>query len=62
MTDFARATEAASQKGHNQFGTLPKWDLSDLYPGKDCPELKADLEKAKADAACVRGGLQGQAR
>ena len=43
-------TETA-QKSHNQFGTLPVWDLSDLYPGKDSAEFKADLEKAKADAA-----------
>ncbi len=26
-------------------GELPEWDLSDLYPGMDSPELKADLER-----------------
>jgi oligoendopeptidase F len=29
-------------------GLLPVWKLSDLYPGKDAPELKTDLEKAAA--------------
>ena len=31
-------------------GNLPQWDLSDLYPGIDSPELEADLKKT-ADAA-----------
>jgi len=29
---------------------LPSWDLSDLYPGLDSPELKRDLEKAAEEA------------
>jgi oligoendopeptidase F len=33
-------------------GALPEWDLNDLYPGTDSPELAADLDKmAKAAAA-----------
>ncbi len=31
-------------------GDLPEWDLGDLYPGPDSPELAADLERAAADA------------
>ncbi len=31
-------------------GELPNWDLSDLYPGMDSPELKADLVRAEEDA------------
>ena len=30
--------------------TLPSWDLSDLYPGMDSPELARDLERAAVDA------------
>ena len=26
-------------------GDLPEWDLADLYPGRDSPELKSDLER-----------------
>jgi oligoendopeptidase F len=29
---------------------LPSWDLSDLYPGLDSPELKRDLERAAIEA------------
>ncbi|HYG86072.1 MAG TPA: M3 family oligoendopeptidase [Azospirillum sp.] len=29
-------------------GQLPTWDLRDLYPGMDSPELKADLERMEA--------------
>jgi oligoendopeptidase F len=52
--------QTATQKGHNEFGALPKWDLSDLYPGKDSAELKADLEKAKADAAAFEADYKGK--
>ena len=32
-------------------GELPEWDLSDLYPAPDGPELARDLERL--DAACT---------
>src|ERR1044072_4595638 len=32
-------------------GALPEWNLTDLYPAMDAPELKRDL--ARADADCV---------
>ena len=51
---------AAAQKGHNQFGNLPVWDLSDLYPGGDSPQFEADLEKAKADAARFEATYKGR--
>jgi oligoendopeptidase F len=51
-------TQAAS-KGHNQFGTLPVWDLSDLYPGQDSPEFNAALEQAKADAVRFEADFKG---
>lgn len=61
-----RAADAALQKGHNQFGALPEWDLSDLYPGRDSAEFKADMAKAEAEAkafeADYKGKLDGLAR
>jgi oligoendopeptidase F len=51
---------AAATKGHNQFGNLPVWDLSDLYPGPDSAEFKADLDKAKADAARFEATYKGK--
>jgi oligoendopeptidase F len=42
---------------------LPRWDLSDLYPGRDDPKLETDLaaaaDEAKAFAARYRGKLAG---
>ena len=31
-------------------GSLPEWDLDDLYPGQDSPELEADLKGAAEDS------------
>lgn len=53
-------SEAAAQKGHNQFGALPVWDLTDLYPGKDSPEFKAALEQAAQDAAAFEQDFKGK--
>ena len=51
---------AAAQKGHNQFGNLPVWDLDDLYPGKDSPEFKAGLEEAKTLSAAFEANYKGK--
>ena len=51
---------AAAQKGHNQFGNLPVWDLDDLYPGKDSPQFKAALEEAKTLAAKFEADYKGR--
>src|SRR5690606_31492115 len=39
---------------------LPEWDLSDLYPGRDSPELKSDLSQAAADAKAFRARYEGK--
>jgi len=44
----------ANAIGGNSFGKLPEWDLTDLYPATDSPEITRDmawLEKACADFA-----------
>ncbi len=41
-------------------GTLPNWDLTDLYPSIDSPELKVDLEAMDADAKAFAGRYQGK--
>jgi len=55
MTDLstAAATQAES---------LPEWDLSDLYPGPDSPELARDIaqvQKAAKDFAALYAGTLG---
>jgi oligoendopeptidase F len=39
---------------------LPEWDLGDLYPGRDSPVLKGDLERLKADAEAFRARFEGR--
>ena len=53
-------TETKSQKGHNQFGTLPVWDLSDLYPGRDSKEFAAALDEAKSLATQFEATYKGK--
>jgi oligoendopeptidase F len=53
----ARRTKAPAQrlkKGRNAkdgVGALPEWDLSDLYPGLDSPEIANDL--VRSDTQCL---------
>lgn len=39
---------------------LPEWDLSDLYPAPDSPELAADLSRAAAEAEAFAEAYQGR--
>jgi oligoendopeptidase F len=39
---------------------LPEWDLGDLYPGAESPELNADLERAAAEAGRFNGRYAGK--
>src|SRR5690242_2129391 len=40
-------------------GPLPEWDLADLYPGRDSPELRHDLEALAADSVSFRKRYEG---
>ncbi len=41
-------------------GDLPEWNLADLYPGPDAPQLARDLEKAAADAESFQSRFKGK--
>jgi oligoendopeptidase F len=41
-------------------GTLPEWNLADLYSGVDAPEVQADLAKADADARAFEERYKGR--
>jgi len=41
-------------------GALPEWDLSDLYPGRDSPELTRALATAEADSQRFRDRYEGK--
>jgi oligoendopeptidase F len=44
------AAQAASATFDNNLGTLPEWNLNDLYPSFDSDELKNDLKASLEDA------------
>ena len=41
-------------------GTLPDWDLTDLYPAPDAPELAADLARVTEEAAAFARDYEGR--
>src|SRR5579864_8126859 len=41
-------------------GPLPRWDLSDLYPGRDSAALKQAIAAAESDAAQFRTRYEGK--
>ncbi|MCB8839563.1 M3 family oligoendopeptidase [Aurantimonas sp. VKM B-3413] len=50
------AAEAAAADS----GPLPEWNLADLYPAMDSPELSADLDEARRKAAAFQDGWRGR--
>jgi len=43
-----------------KFGALPEWDLKDLYPALDSPELKRDLELADSECVTFEQAFKGR--
>ncbi len=41
-------------------GALPEWNLADLYPALDAPEVKRDLDKADADSIAFEADYKGK--
>ncbi|HWP26488.1 MAG TPA: M3 family oligoendopeptidase [Xanthobacteraceae bacterium] len=50
-TDKSATRPATKPRNNRSLHTLPEWNLADLYPAPDAPEVKRDLEKA--DAVCA---------
>jgi oligoendopeptidase F len=45
------AAKKATKPAAPKLGVLPEWNLADLYPAMDAPELKRDLERGAAECA-----------
>ncbi len=58
-TPFAAATEAGKSVD-GPLGAMPEWQLSDLYPGAESPELLRDLEAGSAGARGLKAHCQGK--
>jgi oligoendopeptidase F len=56
----APAQAAYASTSANDLGTLPEWDLSDLYPGIDSSEVARDLERAAADCVAFEQEYRGK--
>jgi oligoendopeptidase F len=56
------AARAAAEQGGAPvgLGKLPEWDLGDLYPGRDSPELASDLASSEREAAALRERCEGR--
>jgi len=64
MTKSVRAAPetatAHAVRDDDALGALPEWDLTDLYPGPDSPELTRDLDRAAEEARGIREAYQGR--
>jgi oligoendopeptidase F len=56
----AAAETATAVADEARLGPLPEWDLSDLYPGRDSPELARDLAELAAQATAFRARYEGR--
>lgn len=54
-----RATTSRSTKTP-RLGSMPEWDLSDLYAAPDAPEVQRDLKAAAKEAARIKTAYQGR--
>ncbi|TJZ87050.1 M3 family oligoendopeptidase [Paracoccus hibiscisoli] len=50
----------AAEPAKGDFGTLPEWDLTDLYPAPDSPELTADIEALDGQVRDFAASYQGK--
>ncbi|MRU16800.1 M3 family oligoendopeptidase [Roseovarius sp. A21] len=52
--------DANANAGGDNLGNLPEWDLSDLYPAPDAPELQKDLDWLAGACADFAKDYQGK--
>ena len=59
MTTRHPAAQGRAALAADSLGALPEWNLADLYPSMDGPELRTDLERAAADALAFEKRWKG---
>ncbi|MGJ4859030.1 M3 family oligoendopeptidase [Labrys sp. KB_33_2] len=59
-TARADSQETKADRKGSELGRLPEWNLADLYPGIDSPEITADLDKGLADCLAFEEGNKGR--
>ncbi len=53
------AARGAAGSKRTDLGELPAWNLDDLYPGMDSPQVKADLDRALKEAQAFEKKWKG---
>jgi len=56
--DSAAAQDTSNKDKNAALGALPRWNLADLYPGPDSPELQRDLKAAEDGAKAFQSSYQ----
>jgi oligoendopeptidase F len=56
----ARPVHDANATGGEPLGTLPEWDLRDLYTAPDAPELKRDMEWVEGECDAFAMDYEGK--
>jgi len=51
---------ASPAQSEAALGALPGWDLSDLYPGRNSPELQSDIERSLSEAKAFQERNKGK--
>src|ERR1051325_8817933 len=54
------ARKAASAPKSGALGALPEWNLADLYPSHDSPQLKRDLDRADTECVAFEEAYKGK--
>ncbi len=57
---FATAASDLKSSSSEALGSLPEWNLTDLYPSMDSPQFAADMERALADCKAYAATYQGK--
>ncbi len=60
MPTLPRPGVDANATQTTEFGELPNWDLTDLYPDPDAPELSRDLDWLEAECKSFAEDYQGK--
>ena len=57
---MAKSSSKKKPTASPKLGALPEWNLNDLYPGPDSPQLKWDLENAETRCVAFEADFKGK--
>jgi oligoendopeptidase F len=60
QTKRASAGRAAKSSAVSRLGSLPEWNLADLYAGLDDPQVERDLDRATAESVAFEQAYKGK--